>query len=96
VIGAPQSADRFTSWEICRRSGEGAIRISLKRREDIARLAVTGDRIGLDALAGMKRTGSGTRYIGVVVRQLHDTLPQSPSPAGSSFDIRISAFALGA
>ena len=39
-------------------SGKGAIRIGLKRQEDdIIRLSVTDDGIGLDAPAGMKRTG---------------------------------------
>ena len=78
-------------------SGKGAIRIGLKRQEDdIIRLSVTDDGIGLDAAAGMKRTGFGTRYIGVFVRQLHDTLTQSSSAAGSSFDIRLPVAILAA
>ena len=71
-------------------SGKGAIRIGLKQQDDdIIRLSVTDDGIGLDAAAGPKGTGFGTRYIGVFVRQLDGTLSQSSSAAGSSFDIRL-------
>ena len=78
-------------------SGKGAIRIGLKRQEDeIVRLSVTDNGIGLDAAAGTKGTGFGSRYIGVFVRQLDGTLSQSSSTAGSSFDIRLPVSVLAA
>ena len=78
-------------------SGMGAIRIGLKRQaDDLIRLSVTDDGIGLDAAMGTKGTGFGTRYIGVFVRQLDGTLSQSSSAAGSSFDIRVPVSVLAA
>jgi two-component sensor histidine kinase len=71
-------------------SGKEAIRIALKRQEDnIVRLSVTDNGIGLDGTVGTKGTGFGSRYFGVFVRQLDGTLSQSLSIAGSSFDIHL-------
>lgn len=77
--------------------GKGAIRIGLKRQADDAiRLSVTDDGIGLDAAAGTKDTGFGSRYVGVFVRQLDGTLSQASSAAGSSFDLRLPVSILAA
>jgi two-component sensor histidine kinase len=78
-------------------SGKGAIRIALKRQEDnIVRLSVTDNGIGLDATVGTKGTGFGARYVGAFVRQLDSTLFQASSIAGSSFDIRLPVSVLAA
>ena len=66
--------------------GAGSVDIVLQRQGDEVRLAVTDDGIGMAAAA---KTGFGTRYVNLFVRQLKGVLVQASNGNGTSFEIRL-------
>jgi two-component sensor histidine kinase len=79
----------------------GQIQIALKRQDDMIRLNVADDGVGLGATAASrsatKAKGFGSRYVGLFVRQLGGTLVESSCPGGgTSFDIRLPLAVLAA
>jgi two-component sensor histidine kinase len=72
----------------------GLIQIAFKRHDNLIRLGVADNGVGLAATAASrpvtKAKGFGSRYVGMFVRQLRGTLTESSSPGGgSAFDIRL-------
>lgn len=61
--------------------GEGEIRIRLKTHDNIVRLCVEDDGIGMDGAAPPKGTGLGTRLITAMAQSLKARISQSATPA---------------
>ncbi len=67
--------------------GTGDIRISLKREDNIVRLIVEDDGVGINGATPPKGTGLGTRLITAMAQSLRATVSQSPTPSSQGASI---------